>query len=153
MSLSLLRLMFEQDSLSLLIIGAYRANEVDGAHPLMVLKAQLLELDLQERTAAMQQSQGGVGMHMGALQEQLPKPRLQTLLLQPLSCAEVVQLLQDTFHCTTAKAAPLGALLHQQTSGSPFFVRHTGGAAHSHARCASHSLARSPACRSPHLAK
>ncbi len=78
----------------LLLIGAYRDNEVDAAHPL----ARKLE--------AIRQA--------GA--------RLQEISLAPLARADVRQLIVDTLRCGPEEAAPLAQLVHEKTGGNPFFT-------------------------------
>ena len=77
----------------LLLIGAYRDNEVDAAHPL----ARKLE--------AIRQA--------GA--------RLQEISLAPLARADVQQLIADALRCGP-EAAPLARLVHEKTGGNPFFT-------------------------------
>ncbi|MGK3967600.1 AAA family ATPase [Sorangium sp. So ce118] len=105
-SLSLLQdLMLERDTRHILLIGAYRDNEVATDHPLSLLLDRL-------------QNAG--------------KP-LTRLSLRPLSPAELTRLLADTLACAEARVAPLAELLHGKTEGNPFFVRallkelHDGG--------------------------
>lgn len=105
-SLSLLQdLMLERDTRHILLIGAYRDNEVATDHPLSLL------LDKLQRAG---------------------KP-LTRLSLRPLSPAELTRLLADTLACAESRVAPLADLLHGKTEGNPFFVRalleelHDGG--------------------------
>ncbi|UBF30219.1 AAA family ATPase (plasmid) [Kovacikia minuta CCNUW1] len=72
----------------LLIIGAYRDNEVDAAHP--------LARSLQEIQQA-----GGL-MH--------------SIVLSPLTLVDVNCLLQDTLHCRSEKSLPLAELILQENS-------------------------------------
>jgi PAS domain S-box-containing protein len=78
----------------LLLIGAYRDNEVSPMHPLM-RKLEAVRLE-------------------GAL--------LQDIVLAPLSQRDLSQLLADSLHCETAKTAPLAQLIHEKTTGNPFFA-------------------------------
>ena len=78
----------------LLLIGAYRDNEVDAAHPL----ARKLEAIRQAR-----------------------RP-LQEISLAPLARADVRQLIADALRCGPAQAAPLAQLVHEKTGGNPFFA-------------------------------
>ncbi|HTN82434.1 MAG TPA: ATP-binding protein, partial [Sorangium sp.] len=95
----------ERDTRHILLIGAYRDNEVAADHPLSLL------LDKLQKAA---------------------KP-LTRLSLRPLSPAELTQLLADTLACPEARVAPLATLLFGKTEGNPFFVRellqelHSGG--------------------------
>jgi PAS domain S-box-containing protein len=79
---------------SLLLIGAYRDNEVDAAHPLTRALAEL--------EAA------------GIVTRQLP--------LDPLALPDLVNLVRDTLHCSPEDAEPLASLVSQKTGGNPFFV-------------------------------
>ncbi|HWS27305.1 MAG TPA: diguanylate cyclase [Xanthomonadales bacterium] len=79
---------------SALIVGAYRDNEVSDGDP--------LSLTLTRITAA----QGRIGH----------------LKLAPLDAQQVVELVADTLHCTSASAAPLAELCMQKTQGNPFFL-------------------------------
>ncbi len=78
----------------LLIVGAYRDNEVSCAHPLMLMVAEL------------QQS------------EQI----IETIDLQPLTTADIDRLVADTLHCTTDRSQPLTELIAVKTQGNPFFI-------------------------------
>ncbi|QPF73721.1 diguanylate cyclase [Roseateles sp. DAIF2] len=80
---------------SLLIIGAYRDNEVDAGHPLALL--------IQELSRS----------------EERP---LQTLKLAPLDAADVAQLVADTLRRPSAEVAELAALCLEKTQGNPFFL-------------------------------
>ena len=77
----------------LLLVGAYRDNEVTPAHPLM------------QRLAAIR-SAGG---------------RLQEIVLAPLGLDDVGRLIADALQCTPARAAPLTRLVQEKTAGNPFF--------------------------------
>ena len=79
---------------ALLLIGAYRDNEVDASHPLTRVLAGL--------------AAAGVAM-----------PRLP---LEPLAPTDLVHLVRDTLHCDPAEAEPLARLVGQKTGGNPFFV-------------------------------
>ncbi|ATB37436.1 protein kinase [Cystobacter fuscus] len=94
-SLNLLQtLLTDPDCRHLLIIGAYRDNEVDGTHPLRMM----LEAPGVEGT------------------------RLTSLTLAPLGLAHVEQLVGDTLHCEPERARPLARLAHERTEGNPFFL-------------------------------
>ncbi len=81
----------------LLIIGAYRDNEVPAAHPLM------LTLEAISKTAL------------------TSSPPL-TLKLQPLAHEHIAQLLAETLHCEPKQCEPLAALCLLKTHGNPFFL-------------------------------
>ena len=78
----------------LLIIGAYRDNEVDAAHP---LRAMILRL----------------------IDEEAP---LTEITLAPLSLEAITELIAASFHAAPEDALPLAALVQRKTLGNPFFV-------------------------------
>jgi predicted ATPase/signal transduction histidine kinase/CheY-like chemotaxis protein/tRNA A-37 threonylcarbamoyl transferase component Bud32 len=78
----------------LLLIGAYRDNEVNAAHPLM------LTLDEIQKGDAI----------------------VQAISLRPLDAANVNQLIADTLRCDAEEARPLAELLLKKTDGNPFFL-------------------------------
>jgi histidine kinase len=78
----------------LLLIGAYRDNEVGEAHPLMLALERLKK----------------AGVTVGGL------------ALQPLTEANVVQLVSDALSREPAEVRPLAALAHAKTGGNPFFL-------------------------------
>ena len=93
-SLKLMQLLMSDiDNRYLLLIGAYRDNEVFAAHPLMLTLA-----DIQKTEA-----------------------KVNTITLDPLAQAEVNSLVADTLACSTALALPLTELVYQKTLGNPFF--------------------------------
>ncbi|MFB2895426.1 AAA family ATPase [Aerosakkonemataceae cyanobacterium BLCC-F50] len=94
-SLYLLKLLIAQSNCGyLLIIGAYRDNEVFPGHPLM------LTLDEIKKISSC----------------------VNTLTLAPLSQADVNNLIADSLSCTTSQAFPLMELVYQKTKGNPFFT-------------------------------
>jgi predicted ATPase len=78
----------------LLLIGAYRDNEVNSSHPLM----RKLEVIRQE----------------GAI--------IHEMVLAPLSCEDLGRLIAESLHCEPVRAAPLAQLVHRRTDGNPFFA-------------------------------
>ncbi|MEA2706555.1 MAG: hypothetical protein QOH22_1343, partial [Gemmatimonadaceae bacterium] len=78
----------------LLLVGAYRTNEVGPSHPL----ARTLEA---VRTA-------------GA--------RVHEIVLAPLRLDDVGRLVADTLHGDSERALPLAQLIHEKTGGNPFFA-------------------------------
>jgi PAS domain S-box-containing protein len=78
----------------LMLIGAYRDNEVTSAHPLM-------------RKLAAIKAAGG---------------RVEEIALAPLGEAHLGELIGDALRCEAARAAPLAQLVHQETGGNPFFA-------------------------------
>ena len=87
------RLVTARDMRHLLLIGAYRSNEVDAGHPL--------------RTA---------------LNEIAQSRPVQELPLQPLGRASVRDLVTDTLGGDRARCAPLADLLFDKAEGNPFFT-------------------------------
>ena len=93
-SLNLIQLlMSESESGYLLLIGAYRDNEVSAVHPLM--------LTLEEIRKA--------------------KATINTITLAALTETSLNQLVADTLSCSPEIAQPLSQLVYQKTKGNPFF--------------------------------
>ncbi|HYF66264.1 MAG TPA: serine/threonine-protein kinase PknK, partial [Herpetosiphonaceae bacterium] len=82
------------DTRHLLIIGAYRDNEVDASHPLPRLLETL-------RAAGCP---------------------LRSLAIGPLAPADLTALIADTLHCERDRAEPLAQLVAARTDGNPFFA-------------------------------
>jgi PAS domain S-box-containing protein len=78
----------------LMLIGAYRDNEVDAAHP------------LGRKLQAMKQ--------VGA--------KVQEIALAPLAREHLEQIIADALRCELERAAALAELLYQKTAGNPFYV-------------------------------
>ncbi|MEO1431268.1 MAG: serine/threonine-protein kinase PknK, partial [Cyanobacteria bacterium J06633_8] len=94
-SLKLLKLlMAESETGYLLVLGAYRDNEVFPAHPLMLTLEDIKKHQVQ----------------------------IHTLTLKTLALEYIQQLVADTLLCTRELAAPLGELVYQKTQGNPFFA-------------------------------
>ena len=87
-------LLTQPDVKHLMLIGAYRDNEVDPTHPLV------------RKLQAMRQA--------GAL--------LQDIVLAPLTREDLEQLIADSLHCEPEHAGPLAELVHDKTTGNPFFA-------------------------------
>jgi PAS domain S-box-containing protein len=79
---------------SLLLLGAFRDNEVGPTHP--------LARSLEEIRRA-----GG---------------RMSEIVLAPLARADVEHLVADSLHSTVETAAPLADLVYDKTGGNPFFT-------------------------------
>jgi PAS domain S-box-containing protein len=79
---------------SLLLVGAYRDNEVGPAHPLM------------RSLAAIRQAGG----------------RVSEIALSPLGREDVGRLTADALHATVEAAAPLAGLVYDKSGGNPFFT-------------------------------
>ncbi|MGF1936086.1 MAG: ATP-binding sensor histidine kinase [Nostoc sp. ChiQUE02] len=92
-SLKLIQLLMA-DTGHLLLIGAYRDNEVEKAHPLMLA---LSEIEKKQAT-------------------------INTITLASLSQRQVNQLVADTLKCSEYLALPLSRLVSQKTEGNPFFA-------------------------------
>ncbi|UKP00574.1 trifunctional serine/threonine-protein kinase/ATP-binding protein/sensor histidine kinase [Nostoc sp. UHCC 0870] len=93
-SLKLIELLMSESAGGyLLLIGAYRDNEVSAAHPLM--------FSLEEIRKA--------------------QATINTITLAPLSNSSLNQLVADTLSCSTAVAQTLTELVYQKTHGNPFF--------------------------------
>jgi predicted ATPase/signal transduction histidine kinase/tRNA A-37 threonylcarbamoyl transferase component Bud32 len=94
-SLKLLeRLMSDDRPSHLLLIGAYRDNEVDPAHPLM--------------------------MSLGALRQ--TGATLHEIHLSSLQLDHTTEFVADILHSSRDTAAPLAQLLMRKTEGNPFFI-------------------------------
>ena len=87
-------LMIQSDVGSLLLLGAFRDNEVGPTHP--------LARSLQEIRQA-----GG---------------RVSEIVLSPLARADVGRLVADALHATVETASPLAELVYEKTGGNPFFT-------------------------------
>jgi len=94
-SLRLMQLLVAESATGyLLVIGAYRDNEVFAAHPLM------LTLDAMAKAGA----------------------TVNTITLEPLSSESLNHLVADTLNCDPSWARPLADLVAQKTQGNPFFA-------------------------------
>ncbi|MBP0024228.1 MAG: AAA family ATPase [Roseofilum sp. SID2] len=94
-SLNLLKvLMGDRDSGYLLLLGAYRDNEVFPAHPLMLSLTELKK----ERAV------------------------ISSMTLKPLAVNHINQLVAETLSCGEQLAQPLTELVYQKTQGNPFFT-------------------------------
>ncbi|MBV8108872.1 MAG: serine/threonine-protein kinase PknK, partial [Hyphomicrobiales bacterium] len=85
-------LLREPDLHHLLLVGAYRDDEVAPAHPLV------------RRLAAIREAGG----------------RVQEIVLKPLGLEEVSRIVADALH--SDRARPLSRLVHEKTAGNPFFA-------------------------------
>nr|WP_251031763.1 trifunctional serine/threonine-protein kinase/ATP-binding protein/sensor histidine kinase [Paraburkholderia strydomiana] len=90
----LAHLVTHPDVRHVLLVGAYRDNEVDASHPF----ARTLEL--------ISRVEG----------------KVQQIALAPLMPDSIAQLVADSIHCDSATASPLAQLVHEKTGGNPFFT-------------------------------
>jgi serine/threonine protein kinase len=84
-------LLTRSDLQHLMLIGAYRDNEVDGAHPLM------RKLDSIRQAGA----------------------QVREIRLAPLVRDDLGQMIVDALRCEWKRAAPLAQLVHEKTGGNP----------------------------------
>jgi PAS domain S-box-containing protein len=87
-------LLTQPDVRHLLLIGAYRDNEVNVPHPL------LHKLDAIRRAGA----------------------AVQDIVLAPLTYDDLGQLISESLRCEMKHANPLVQLVHEKTGGNPFFA-------------------------------
>ncbi|RCJ37022.1 serine/threonine protein kinase [Nostoc minutum NIES-26] len=94
-SLKLIQLLTtDPDSQYLFMIGAYRDNEVDATHPLMLILHEI------EKTNFI----------------------VTKIICQALKITDVYQLITDTLKCDLETAKPLAELIFNKTGGNPFFL-------------------------------
>ena len=89
-------LLIRSDVRYLMLIGAYRDNEVAAAHPLA------------RKLDAIRQAGG----------------KVQGINLEPLAREDLRELISESLHCEPEYASPLAQLVHKKTAGNPFFVIH-----------------------------
>jgi PAS domain S-box-containing protein len=87
-------LLTHTDVRHLLLIGAYRDNEVTSAHPLMRALERIRNADVP----------------------------VQGIVLGPLILEHAEQLIADSLRCDRELAAPLAAMIYEKTAGNPFFI-------------------------------
>nr|WP_228061671.1 ATP-binding sensor histidine kinase [Phormidium sp. LEGE 05292] len=92
-SLQLVKLLMEDQSY-LLLLGAYRDNEVQAAHPLILTVEALKKAG----------------------------KTVNTITLVPLNFSDTNQLVADTLLCSTDRSHPLTELIDRKTKGNPFFT-------------------------------
>ena len=108
-SLKLMQLLLgESEGQHLLLIGAYRDNEVSNVHPLMLTLSEIRKL----------------GAGSSSLQKQ-GSARSATIInqitLAPLSIFDLNRLVADALSCAIDRALSLTELIFQKTKGNPFF--------------------------------
>ncbi|MBV8414303.1 MAG: AAA family ATPase, partial [Verrucomicrobia bacterium] len=87
-------LLSQPDMQHLMLIGAYRDNEVNSAHPLM------------RKLETIRQA--------GAI--------VQEIILVPLTCEDLGRLMADSLQCESERVTSLAQLIHEKTAGNPFFA-------------------------------
>ncbi|UJR84498.1 AAA family ATPase [Sandaracinus amylolyticus] len=87
-------LMTSPETHDLLLVVAYRDNEVDSHHPLVATLEQV----------------------------RASTTPVRSIVLAPLGAEHVTELVADTLHCSRAEAAPLARLVRSKTGGNPFFT-------------------------------
>lgn len=94
-SLTLLKLiMTDETTGSILVIGAYRDEEVDAAHP--------------------------VSRSLDALEKE--HVSIRHIVLDALDRNEIAEIVADTVHDEQSSVAPLATLVYQKTAGNPYFT-------------------------------
>jgi PAS domain S-box-containing protein len=87
-------LLRQPDVRYLMLIGAYRDNEVSSSHPLM------RKLEVIRQSGA----------------------TVRDIILAPLNCEAVGTLVAESLHCTLKRATSLAKLINRKTGGNPFFA-------------------------------
>ncbi|MDZ7949885.1 AAA family ATPase [Nostoc sp. DedQUE09] len=94
-SLKLMQLLMNEANQGyLLLIGAYRDNEVFPAHPLMVMLDEIRKIGV----------------------------KVNSLALKPLNQLQLNQLVADTLNCAENVALSLSQLIYRKAQGNPFFA-------------------------------
>jgi predicted ATPase/GAF domain-containing protein len=78
----------------LMLVGAYRDNEVSPSHPLMRTLVAIRKANA----------------------------RVQEIVLAPLELNDIGRFVVDALHCAPDSARPLAQLVHEKTGGNPFFT-------------------------------
>src|SRR6266700_3441562 len=87
-------LLTQSDVRHLMLIGAYRDNEVSSSHPLL------------RKLEAIQTAGAPV----------------QEIVLAPLTREDLAQITRGALHCEPERATALAELIHEKTAGNPFFA-------------------------------
>ncbi|OQW95799.1 MAG: hypothetical protein BWK79_01175 [Beggiatoa sp. IS2] len=85
----------DTENQALLLLGAYRDNEVDDVHPLKMALESLKQAGLINPSE---------------------------IVLTALNIDHITQLLAETLHVAQETVKPLAKLIHQKTAGNPFFI-------------------------------
>jgi PAS domain S-box-containing protein len=88
------RLIIDPDVRHLMLVGAYRDNEVSSSHPLL-------------RTLEAIRKDG---------------VQVQEIVLAPLRLDDISGLVADALHCEVERVRPLAQLVQEKTGGNPFFA-------------------------------
>ncbi len=86
----------------LLLLGAYRDNEVSPTHPLMLMLEKLCRFSSREAPPT--------------------RSVVSKITLAPLTFADTNRLVADTLHCAIDRAQPLTASIDLKTHGNPLFI-------------------------------
>jgi PAS domain S-box-containing protein len=78
----------------LLLVGAYRDNDIGPAHPLLRTLEAIRDADV----------------------------RVREIVLAPLGLDDINRLIDDALHCGPERARPLAQLVQEKTGGNPFFA-------------------------------
>ncbi|MEG5040670.1 MULTISPECIES: AAA family ATPase [unclassified Microcoleus] len=101
-SLKLMQLLLgESEGQHLLLIGAYRDNEVSSVHPLMLTLSEIRNLPNRSIDR--------------------PAPIINQITLAPLSKIDLNRLVADALSCPPYRSISLTELIFQKTKGNPFF--------------------------------
>jgi PAS domain S-box-containing protein len=87
-------LLTQPDVRHLMLVGAYRDNEVNSAHPL-IRKVEAIR-------------KAGAVVH--------------EIILAPLTRGDLGRLIGDSLHCEPDRVTALAGLIHEKTAGNPFFA-------------------------------
>jgi PAS domain S-box-containing protein len=87
-------LIADPDVRHLMLVGAYRDNEVSSSHPLTQTLAAIRKAGT----------------------------RMREIVLAPLALDDIGRLVTDALHCDWNAAQPLAHLVHEKTGGNPFFA-------------------------------
>lgn len=94
-SLKLLELISKSsEKQSLMLIGAYRNNEVNSTHPVMLMLDSIQQVN----------------------------SKVHQIVLSELNLDDINRLVADTLHCSKSYSLPLAELVRQKTGGNPFFT-------------------------------
>jgi predicted ATPase len=98
----------ESEGQHLLLIGAYRDNEVSSVHPLMLTLSEIRKLG----TGSSSRQNQGIDR---------PAPIINQITLAPLSKLDLNRLVADALSCPIDRSISLTELIFEKTKGNPFF--------------------------------